>query len=46
MGWSNWNIYQGEITQELMEANMRAMAGKAVVETGWPLSGWVLNMTR
>ena len=25
MGWRNWNFYQGEITQEIMEANMHAM---------------------
>lgn len=28
MGWRNWNFYQGEITQDIMEANMRALAAK------------------
>lgn len=34
MGWRNWNFYQGEITQEIMEANMHAMVDKSRTPLG------------
>ena len=34
MGWRNWNFYQGEITQEIMEANMHAMVDKTRTPLG------------
>ena len=34
MGWRNWNFYQGEITQDIMEANMHAMVEKTRTPLG------------
>src|SRR5579871_4212376 len=35
MGWNSWNIYASKITQDLVEANARAMATSGLIDHGW-----------
>lgn len=35
MGWNSWNIYGNKVTQELVSANVKAMAGSGLINHGW-----------
>ncbi|MDO6435238.1 putative Ig domain-containing protein [Flavitalea sp. BT771] len=35
MGWNSWNIYATKISQELVLANAKAMAGSGLIDHGW-----------
>jgi len=35
MGWNSWNIYASKVTQELVAANAKAMAGSGLINHGW-----------
>jgi alpha-galactosidase len=35
MGWNSWNIYAGKVTQELVEANAKAMVTSGLIDHGW-----------
>jgi alpha-galactosidase len=35
MGWNSWNIYASKLTQELVLANAKAMAGSGLINHGW-----------
>jgi alpha-galactosidase len=35
MGWNSWNIYATKVTQELVLANAKAMAGSGLMDHGW-----------
>jgi len=35
MGWNSWNIYGNRVSQELVSANIKAMASSGLVNHGW-----------
>ncbi|HEY1114821.1 MAG TPA: glycoside hydrolase family 27 protein [Chitinophagaceae bacterium] len=35
MGWNSWNIYGNKVTQELVSANIKAMAISGLIHHGW-----------
>ncbi|MDB5226655.1 MAG: alpha-galactosidase [Bacteroidota bacterium] len=35
MGWNSWNVYATKVTQELVEANAKAMASSGLIDHGW-----------
>src|SRR5688572_27540397 len=35
MGWNSWNIYGNKVTQAVVSANTRAMAGSGLINHGW-----------
>lgn len=35
MGWNSWNIYATKVTQQLVQANAKAMVSSGLIDHGW-----------
>jgi alpha-galactosidase len=35
MGWNSWNVYATKVTQQLVEANAKAMVSSGLINHGW-----------